>query len=92
MLDFTAARHALGEAYGIGRPLRKTELARLCGLEAGRHGAGFVGRLESGKAALSGPLEVVLKMLLAGNRSPRHAEAMASRYAGRRRRRRGGQF
>lgn len=74
------ARHELGAAYGLARPLRKTELARLIGLEPGRHGGDFVGRLEKGTATLSGPLQVVLRMLLDGHSSPRHAEALASRY------------
>lgn len=73
------ARHELGARY-LGRPLRRTELARLVGLEAGRHGGDFVGRLERGKAVLSGPLRVVLGMFLDGHQSPRHAEALRSRY------------
>lgn len=80
------ARRELGLRYGLGRPLRKTELARLVGLEAGRHGGDFIGRLEKGKATLSGPVWVVLRMLLDGHPSPRQAEAMRSRYANRGRR------
>lgn len=80
MIDIASVRHDLGRAYGLGRPLRKTELARLAGLEAGRHGGDFIGRLERGTAVLSGPLEIAIRMLLDGHRSPRHAEALRSRY------------
>lgn len=75
------ARQELGSRY-IGRPLRKAELARLLGLSEA-HGAEHIGRLEKGTATLGGPVRVVLLMLLADHRSPRHAEALASRYTGR---------
>lgn len=76
------ARNELGSRYGLGRPLRKTELARLVGL-SDEHGADHVSGLEKGKAVLSGPVEVVIRMLLEGHRSPRHEEALRSRYADR---------
>lgn len=68
------ARQHLGAAYGLGRPLRRVELARLVGL-----GAAHVELLAKGKAALSGPVEVVIRMLLAGHRSPHHEEALRAR-------------
>lgn len=81
------ARRELGNRYGLGRPLRRAELARLVGL-SDRYGGEHVADLENGRDALSGPVEVVLRMLLAGEQSPRHAEALRSRYAAARRKRR----
>jgi hypothetical protein len=81
------ARRDLGEAYGLGRPLRRTELARLIGLSDG-HGDDHLARLEKGTAVLSGPVEVVLRMLLEGHASPLHKRALKSRYTARGRTRR----
>ncbi len=85
MLDITAARQELGDRYGLGRPLRKAELARLVGL-SDRLGDDWIGRLEKGQGVLSGTVEVVIRMLLAGERSPRHEDALRSRYSSRPRR------
>lgn len=70
------ARARLGHTY-LGRPLRHVELARLAGL-----GADHVARLAKGKATLSGPVEVVIRMLLAGHRSPWHEQALRVRPRG----------
>ena len=70
-----SARRSLGPAYGLARPLRKVELARLVGL-----GPDYVARLERGTGALSGPVYVVIRMLMAGHRSPWHEDALRSRY------------
>jgi hypothetical protein len=69
----------LGEAYGLGRPLRRVELARLVGL-----GGDYMARLDKGTVVLSGPVAVVLGMLMAGHRSPWHEDALRSRHTGRR--------
>jgi hypothetical protein len=70
-----SAREELGLAYGLDRPLRRVELARLVGI-----GGDYMARLAKGTVALSGPVEVVIRMLLAGHRSPWHEEALRSRY------------
>jgi hypothetical protein len=74
----TSARLSLGPAYGLARPLRKVELARLIGL-----GPDFVARLERGTATMSGTVELVIRMLLVGHRSPWHAEALVRPRRGR---------
>lgn len=69
----TEARHQLGQAYGLGRPLCKNELARLIGLQDGP--GNMIAKIESGRSKMSGPVYVVITLLLAGHRSPRHGEA-----------------
>lgn len=76
------ARHELGPAYNLGRPLYKAELARLLGLGDGP--GNMIEKLEAGRANLSGPIRVALLMLLDGHRSPKHAEALRPEVRGRR--------
>lgn len=73
------ARQRLGAAYGLSRPLRRVELARLVGLHPD-----FLARVEKGKMPVGGPVRVAIEMLLAGNRSPLHESALQSRYGRRR--------
>jgi hypothetical protein len=69
------ARSKLGELYGLGRKLRKVELARLIAVTPD-----YLARVEKGQVDIGGPIRVCLGMLLAGHRSPWHEEALRSRY------------
>lgn len=85
MIDIASVRHELGSRYGLGRPLYMTELARLIGLADGK--GNLIDKLEHGRARLSGPVEVVIRMLLDGHRSPRHDQALKPEVQGARGRR-----
>jgi hypothetical protein len=61
----TTAREKLGDLWGLGRPLTRAELARALKLSP-RYGGSHISKLEDGKSALSGPIEVAVEMMLAG--------------------------
>ena len=65
--DIRAARAALGDLWGLGRPLRAAELGRALRL-AGRDPGQSVLAWESGKAPVSGPVSVAIEAMLAGFR------------------------
>lgn len=64
-LDVEAARVKLGELWGLGRPLTRAELARAL-LLSPQYGGDHISKLESGKANLSGPICVAIRMMLDG--------------------------
>jgi hypothetical protein len=65
-LNLTRARDTIGEAWGLGRPLTKAELARALHLSPD-NGADYLGRIERGSARPSGPIEVAVAAFLAGH-------------------------
>ena len=69
------ARSRLGDLWGLGRPLRASELARALRLK-GRDPGQTVLRWESGKAPVSGPASVAIEMMLAGATPPDGAEGV----------------
>lgn len=68
------ARAALGEAWGLGRPLKMAEMARACGL-GGRDPGATVRDYEDGKTKISGPLSKLVRAYLNGYRPPEGVEA-----------------
>lgn len=73
--EVRTARATLGEIYGLGRPLKASELGRLLrlsGRDPGRH----ILDLESGKHPASGPIIVALELMLAGGKPSHFAEAI----------------
>jgi hypothetical protein len=75
------ARFDLGLQYELGRPLCMNELARLIGLKDGP--GNMIKKIEAGRANMSGPVEVTIRMLLEGHRSPRHDAAFKPGYVAR---------
>lgn len=67
MSDFnvTEAREKLGKVWGLGRPVTKRELGRALGLSE-KYGDEHVAKMENGKSAVSGPIEVAIRMMLKG--------------------------
>ncbi len=63
--DITRARGRLGEWWGVNRPLSAIELARALGLSP-RNGDDHVRNMENGKSAVSGPIEMLLRLYMAG--------------------------
>lgn len=63
--DMIDARHELGELYGLGRPLHSSELGRLLRL-AGADPGNMVHEWERGKSRISGPVSLVIDLLIAG--------------------------
>lgn len=61
------ARATLGEAWGLGRPLRMSELGRLLGL-GGRDPGESIRDYERGATRISGPIALALELMLAGAR------------------------
>jgi hypothetical protein len=73
--DIHKARVALGKLYGLGRPLKASELGRLLRMP-GRDPGRSVLDWEDGKYPLNGPASVAVEAMLDGFR-PRHfAEAI----------------
>ncbi len=68
------ARQKLGEAWGLGRPLKMAEMARACRL-GGRDPGATIRDYEDGKTRISGPLSLVVELYLAGVRPPEGVEA-----------------
>jgi hypothetical protein len=65
--DVRKARHTLGQAWGLGRPLHAAELGRVLGL-GGRDPGRSVVDYERGATRVSGPMALALELLLAGAR------------------------
>ena len=59
------ARRTLGELWGLGRPLRASEMGRALRL-AGRDPGRSVLDWEAGKTPISGPVSVAVQMMLGG--------------------------
>jgi len=77
------ARGALGKAWCLGRPLSHTEMALLLGL-TGKHAAHSLVEMEGGRRPISGPVSVLVRMMLAGCDPPTWAEALQKRRPKRR--------
>lgn len=67
--ELTAARRALGELWGLGRPLHASELGRALRL-GGRDPGESIRDYERGKTAISGPISVAVELMLQGARLP----------------------
>ena len=61
------ARAALGEAWGLGRPLYASELGRALRLQ-GRDAGASVRNWERGLRPINGPVSVAVEAMLAGYR------------------------
>ena len=59
------ARATLGELWGLGRPLRKSELGRALGL-GGKDPGQSVRDYESGATGISGPAAFLVRLYLRG--------------------------
>ena len=68
-LELYAARRTLGEMWGLGRPLRASEMGRVLRL-GGRDPGASIRDYERGKTKISGPLSVAVEMMLAGAKPP----------------------
>jgi len=67
--DLTAAREALGQRWGLGRPLRMAELGRVLRLP-GKDPGQSIRDYESGETRISGPVSVAVEMMLQGAQPP----------------------
>jgi hypothetical protein len=67
--DLYAARRALGELWGKGRPLHASELGRALRL-GGRDPGESIRDYERGKTRISGPMSVAVEMMLRGALPP----------------------
>ncbi len=63
------ARRTLGEMWGLGRPLKASELGRALRL-GGRDPGESIRDYERGKTRISGPMSVAVEMMLAGAKPP----------------------
>lgn len=66
--EFYAARRALGEMWGLGRPLHAAEMGRLLGLKAQRDPGEQVLKWE--RTEPTGPASIAVEMMLATGRRP----------------------
>lgn len=73
-MDIGDAREKIGQLWGLGRAITKSELARALKLSP-EHGGDFVARIEKGTASMTGPTEVAIQAFLDGY-SPRHMDAI----------------
>lgn len=78
-LDIADVRRELGALWGLDRHLTRMELARALKLSP-EHGGDHIGKLEAGKTGLSGPIEVALRMMLAGAVPPTMATVVKPGY------------
>ena len=67
--DLTAARATLGQMWGLGRSVKKSELGRILRLGS-RDPGESVSDWESGKTRIPGPAIVAVQMMLAGALPP----------------------
>ena len=63
------ARRTLGAMWGLGRPLKASELGRALRL-GGRDPGESIRDYERGKTRISGPMSVAVEMMLAGAKPP----------------------
>lgn len=78
-LDISESRVRLGQVWGLGRPITKRELARALML-SDKYGDEHVAKMENGKSAVSGPIEVAVRMMLAGAKPPTMADVIRPGY------------
>jgi len=67
--DLREARARLGEMWGLGRPLRLSEMGRALRL-SGRDPGETIRDYERKETALTGPVSVAVSMMLAGAMPP----------------------
>lgn len=67
--ELYAARRALGDMWGLGRPLHASEMGRALRL-GGRDPGESIRDYERGKTRISGPMSVAVEMMLAGAKPP----------------------
>jgi hypothetical protein len=78
-LDIADVRVRLGVVWGLDRPVTKRELARALHL-SDKYGDEHVAKMENHKTAISGPIEVALRMMLAGARPPTMGDVIKPGY------------
>jgi hypothetical protein len=78
-LDIADVRVRLGGVWGLDRALTKRELARALALSE-KHGDEHVAKMEAGKTAISGPIDVALRMMLGGAKPPTMADVIRPGY------------
>jgi predicted DNA-binding transcriptional regulator AlpA len=71
--DISEARRALGTMWGANRPLSAIELARALGLSV-KNGDDHVRNMENGRARVTGPIKLLLRLYLDGTRPPDNVE------------------
>ena len=67
--ELNAARGKLGELWGLGRPLKMSEMGRALRL-GGRDPGESIRDYEREKTKISGPMSVAVEMMLAGALPP----------------------
>lgn len=67
--DLQNARKTLGELWGFGRPLHRSELGRACGLGPLDPGQ-MIRRYEEGKASVPMPMSILVRLYLKGIMPP----------------------
>jgi hypothetical protein len=78
-LDIGDVRVRLGAVWGLDRPVTKRELARALAL-SDKYGDEHVAKMENHKTAVSGPIDVALRMMLAGAKPPTMADVIKPGY------------
>lgn len=61
--ELKTARQQIGQRWGIGRPLRQSELARVLQLSSGQ----TISQYESGRFSVPGPVAVAVEMMCDGS-------------------------
>lgn len=64
-MSIAEIRHALGQKWGLDRPLTRTELGRAMNL-SDKNGGDYVARLEKKGETFTSTAEVAVRMMLAG--------------------------
>lgn len=67
--EFYAARATLGQLWGLGRPLKMSEMGRALGL-GGRDPGESIRDYERGKTTISGPVARLVRVYLNGALPP----------------------
>jgi hypothetical protein len=78
-LDIADVRVRLGGVWGLDRDVTKRELARALHLSP-KYGDEHVAKMENHKTAISGPIDVALRMMLAGAKPPTMADVIKPGY------------
>lgn len=73
--EITAARAALGEQWGLPRPLLKSELGRALGFD-GRDPGRQIAEYEAGNGEMNGHAAQLLRVYLAGAEPPGGVETI----------------
>jgi hypothetical protein len=73
--DLTRARARLGEMWGLGRPVFRSELGALLKYRS-RDTGSLLAAFEAGNRPVPGPIEIAVLALLSGFQPPWFREAM----------------